>query len=186
MNAIRILILGEDPSQLVELERSILDAAERSESPAPSISRSTSFLEACRQVSRWGIRRGREPDGTFLSVRKGRRVELLDPREIVWARSEDDYTAVHARGGTHLVRIPLSRLEERLSPDRWVRIHRRYLVRLDEVRGWRSLGGGRMALRLEDPHGEFQVSRGHLARVRALLRLETLLGEKSPLAGARA
>jgi two-component system, LytTR family, response regulator len=59
---------------------------------------------------------------------------VVDPDEIDWIEAEDYYVRVHAGGTRHLLRESLSALEARLDPERFVRVHRGALVRLDRVR----------------------------------------------------
>jgi two-component system LytT family response regulator len=54
--------------------------------------------------------------------------------EIVWIESDDYYVRVHSAQGHHLLRASLDRLEERLDPQRFVRVHRKALVAIPEVR----------------------------------------------------
>lgn len=54
--------------------------------------------------------------------------------EITFVEAQGDYARLHTRDGTtHLIRIPLSNLEERWRAKGFVRIHRRYLVSLASV-----------------------------------------------------
>src|SRR5262249_52317944 len=48
--------------------------------------------------------------------------------EIDYIEADDVYVIVHADGRRHLVREALDRLEQRLDPSRFTRIHRRYIV----------------------------------------------------------
>ena len=48
--------------------------------------------------------------------------------------AEGDYVRLHtADGGAHLVRIPISHLEERWSAHGFIRIHRGYLVSFKHI-----------------------------------------------------
>jgi two-component system LytT family response regulator len=48
---------------------------------------------------------------------------------IEWVGSEDEYVRLYAASGSYLMRGSIRQLEQRLDPDRFVRIHRRVLVR---------------------------------------------------------
>ena len=55
----------------------------------------------------------------------------LVPRSTVrWVEAQGDYARLHTTEGSHLVRIPLSVLEERWRDAGFVRIHRSFLVAL--------------------------------------------------------
>ncbi|QSQ24553.1 response regulator transcription factor [Pyxidicoccus parkwayensis] len=54
--------------------------------------------------------------------------------DTVWRlSSEDKYVRLHTAQGEHLVRQSLRALEERLDPERFVRVHRGDIVNLDAV-----------------------------------------------------
>jgi two-component system LytT family response regulator len=93
---------------------------------------------------------------------------LLDANEVDWIAAEDYYAGVHAGGKKHRVRESLSALEARLDPERFVRVHRGAIVRMDHVRELRSTDSG-LVIVLRDGT-RLPVSRRRQARVRALLR----------------
>jgi two-component system LytT family response regulator len=94
---------------------------------------------------------------------------VLDIEEIDWIQAEDYYAAVHPRGRRHLIRESLASLEQRLDPDRFVRVHRSAIVRLDRVREIRSAGPGESVLILRDGT-RVPVSRRRREQVTELLR----------------
>ena len=94
---------------------------------------------------------------------------VLDVDEIDWIQAEDYYAAVHARGRRHLIRESLTSLEQRLDPDRFVRVHRSAIVKLDRVREMRSTAPGESVLVLRDGT-RVPVSRRRREQVGELLR----------------
>jgi two-component system LytT family response regulator len=87
-------------------------------------------------------------------------VLLLDAAEVDWIEAEDDQAVIHAGTAGHRVRQPLAALEARLDPDRFVRVHRSAIVRLDGVREVRET-----TLVMRDG-SEVPLSRRRAARVR--------------------
>jgi DNA-binding LytR/AlgR family response regulator len=86
--------------------------------------------------------------------------------DIAYVEAQGDYARLHTDDGSHLVRIPLSALEERWASRGFVRIHRSHLValaRIDELR----LDGGATTVRVGD--AELAVSRRHTRELRDLL-----------------
>ncbi|MGW2014560.1 LytR/AlgR family response regulator transcription factor [Streptomyces sp. NPDC001927] len=86
--------------------------------------------------------------------------------DIAYVEAQGDYARLHTDEGSHLVRIPLSTLEERWAARGFVRIHRSHLValaRVDELR----LDGGATSVRLGTT--ELAVSRRHARQLRDLL-----------------
>jgi two-component system LytT family response regulator len=94
---------------------------------------------------------------------------VLDVEEIDWIQAEDYYAAVHARGRRHLIRESLASLEQRLDANRFARVHRSAIVRIDRVREMRSAAGGESVLVLRDGT-RVPVSRRRKEQVSALIR----------------
>ena len=69
-----------------------------------------------------------------LVIREGERIRFLDVGSVDWFESADNYVKVQVGVAEHLVRTTLQRLEQRLDPARFIRIHRRLIVNLDRVR----------------------------------------------------
>ena len=63
--------------------------------------------------------------------------------------SEDDYVAIHTGTGSHLMRGSIRQFEDRVEPDLFVRVHRRWLVRKAAITELRTprLGGAEVVLR---------------------------------------
>jgi DNA-binding LytR/AlgR family response regulator len=83
--------------------------------------------------------------------------------QVRYVEAQGDYARLHTAAGSHLLRTPLSVLEERWSDAGFVRIHRSTLVALahvDEVR----LVDGHCTVRLGD--AELPVSRRHTRELR--------------------
>lgn len=62
--------------------------------------------------------------------------------------SEDEYVAIHTMTGSHLMRSSIRQFEERVEPDVFVRVHRRWLVRkaaIAELRT-RRVGGAEVVM----------------------------------------
>jgi two-component system, LytTR family, response regulator len=94
---------------------------------------------------------------------------MLDPADIDWIGADDDHAAIHAGKGRYRVRGSLTALEAKLDPARFVRVHRTAIVRLDQVREWKTRSG--QALLVLRDGTELPVSRRRLATVRRLLHV---------------
>ena len=97
---------------------------------------------------------------------------VLDVDEVDWIQAEDYYAAVHARGRRHLIRESLASLEQRLDPNRFIRVHRSAIVPLDRVREMRSVAPGESVLVLRDGT-RIPVSRRRREQVAELIRRST-------------
>ena len=85
-----------------------------------------------------------------LFVRSGRAIVPVAVESVRWFEAVGDYVAAHADGGQHLLHVPLQRLEARLDPARFERIHRTHIVNLDRVGSFRREPDGRMVALLDD------------------------------------
>jgi two-component system LytT family response regulator len=68
-----------------------------------------------------------------LWIRSRGQVLILNVDEIDWIEADAKYSCVHARDAMHRLREPISRVEARLDPARFARIHRSAIVNLDRV-----------------------------------------------------
>ena len=69
-----------------------------------------------------------------LVIREGERIRFLGVGSVDWFESADNYVKVRVGAAEHLVRTTLQRLESRLDPAHFIRIHRRTIVNLDRIR----------------------------------------------------
>ena len=85
----------------------------------------------------------------FLVPGRGRTV-VVDVDDVDWIEAADYYATLHAAGKAHLLRETLTALEQRLDPERFVRVHRSAIVNLDRVREIHPLFRGDCELVLKD------------------------------------
>lgn len=72
----------------------------------------------------------------------------LSPADIEWIESQGNYVALHAGPSVHLIRETSINCEAKLDPNRFVRIHRRFLVAIDRIQELRPLTNGDAIVRL--------------------------------------
>jgi len=111
-----------------------------------------------------------EPDPDHISVELGGVTRFVAVEDITHAEAHGDYARLHTAQGSHLVRIPLSTLEERWRSRGFVRIHRRHLVALGHISELR-LDAGTVSVLVDSV--ELQVSRRHARELRDLLMRRT-------------
>ncbi len=76
------------------------------------------------------------PPAQFLErvvVRDGAKVDIIPCERLDYAEAQDDYVMLRAQGKSHLKQETISNLEAALDPNRFVRIHRSYIVNLERV-----------------------------------------------------
>jgi two-component system LytT family response regulator len=66
-------------------------------------------------------------------VKDGVTVTVLPVAAINYVKAEDDYVLLRSGGRNHLKKQTLASLEEALPKERFVRIHRSYLLNLDRL-----------------------------------------------------
>ncbi|MDF3148177.1 MULTISPECIES: LytTR family DNA-binding domain-containing protein [unclassified Streptomyces] len=107
-----------------------------------------------------------EPDPDHIPVELGGVTRFVSVDDITHVEAQGDYARLHTDKGSHLVRIPLSTLEERWRSRGFVRIHRRHLVALRHI-GELRLDAGTVSVMVGSE--ELQVSRRHARELRDLL-----------------
>ena len=104
-----------------------------------------------------------------LFVRIGGTLVPLPVERVSWFEANGDYVTAHAGSTGHLLHLSLSRLESRLDPRRFVRVHRTHIVNLDQVRAFRRDARGNLEAELLDG-ARVPVSRARAQEVRKLGR----------------
>lgn len=102
-----------------------------------------------------------------LFVRSGRAITPVAVSDVVWLEAQGDYVAAHTMRAQHLLHLSLNRLESRLDPARFSRIHRAHIVNLDHVASFRRLGKDHLVAELRDGT-RLDVSRGRAKELRRL------------------
>lgn len=95
------------------------------QAPAPAAERGAAAVSALQSQPGEALAR--------ILVRDRGRIFPLALDEIEHLRADLKYTQITARGANFLVRMPLSDLEARLDPTRFLRVHRNAIVNLDFV-----------------------------------------------------
>jgi two-component system LytT family response regulator len=127
------------------------------QAPAPEVLRAAQPPDA--KVERLVVRQGP----------KGANVVVIPVAELDYAVAQDDYVGLHTKGREYLKPQTLADLESSLDPRRFVRIHRSYLLNLDQLARLESEGGEVKSALLKDEKTRLPVSRSGYARLKALL-----------------
>jgi DNA-binding LytR/AlgR family response regulator len=113
-----------------------------------------------------------------VPVELGGRTRYVRRSDVRFVEAQGDYVRLHTPTGDHLVRIPISRLEEHWSHAGFVRVHRSYLLAVPAVRELRSdVTGGMLA---HTDVGDVPVSRRHARELRELLLEAATRGDFEP------
>jgi len=138
-----------------------------------------SALNRCRELARRGdrfapelramldaVRPQRRADR--LMVRQGGRTILVRTDELDWIEAAANYLKLHRGSQTHLLRETMQRLEARLDPARFARIHRSTIVNLDRIAHVEPYFHGDMIVKLHDGTS-LTMSRTYRRRFEALI-----------------
>lgn len=85
-------------------------------------------------------------------VKRGGKSTLVRAEDVDWIESDGNYVSLHVGPQSHLVRSTLAACADRLDPQRFVRIHRRYIVNIDRVKEIQPWFGGDSILVLNNGH----------------------------------
>jgi two-component system, LytTR family, response regulator len=85
-----------------------------------------------------------------IVVRKTSGAVFVPVSEIDWIEAADYCARIHTHGKVHVIRETMQRLEQRLDPGRFFRVHRSGIVNLDRVREMQPAPHGDHVLVLQD------------------------------------
>ena len=83
-------------------------------------------------------------------VRKLGKEFLVAAVDIEWLEAEGNYVNLHVRGRLYPLRSTMTSLEPRLDPQRFLRVHRSYIVNLEHLAEIEPLETGDARLKLRD------------------------------------
>lgn len=106
-----------------------------------------------------------------LSVERGGKRAFIPVSDIVYIEAKADYSSVITCAGSYLVNESISSLERRLAPQGFMRVHRSFLVNLDDVHDVEVSRSGLMDLKVERVDASVPVSRRRASEVKARLGL---------------
>ena len=87
-----------------------------------------------RALSRSGDRPGEPGNGDSIPLEAAGRTRWVAPAQVRWVEAVGDYVRLHLTDGdAHLLRMPISHLEERWAAQGFIRIHRSYLVPVGQI-----------------------------------------------------
>ena len=106
---------------------------------------------------------------TRLFVRVGGTLVPLPLGSVSRFEADGDYVIAHAEKARHVLHLSLSRLETRLDPRRFARVHRAHIVNLEQVRAFRPDAAGNLEAEMLDG-SRVPVSRARAQEIRSLGR----------------
>jgi two-component system LytT family response regulator len=105
------------------------------------------------------------PPVKTVAVKTRGRLGYVDVAGIEWIETQGNYLALHVGGRSHLIRETLQSFAGRLDADRFIRVHRRVIVAIDQIREIEPLANGDSTLILRDGR-TIRASRSYREAVR--------------------
>lgn len=147
-------------TRLAEAVRRVRARRAESTPEAPAASTAEQAVETASQLAT-------PPPDETIAVELGGITRYLKRSDIAYVEARGDYVRLHTRAAAHLIRTPLTTLEERWRDVGFLRVHRQFLVNTAYVESLRSSAG---RLTVDLGHGQaVPVSRRHTAAVRQAL-----------------
>ena len=77
----------------------------------------------------------RQPDSIIerVVVKTGSKIKVIPVSRIQYLEAQDDYVMVYTENSKHLKQATMNFFETHLDPNEFIRIHRSYIVRIDQV-----------------------------------------------------
>ena len=104
---------------------------------------------------------------TRLFVRSGNNVVPVAVSSVLWFEADGDYVVAHTENGRHMLHLSLNRLEARLDPEKFARIHRAHIVNMDHVIAFRRQDRTKLVAELSDGK-RLAVSRERAKEIRGV------------------
>jgi len=101
-------------------------------------------------------------------IKAGGRVVFIKASDVDWIGADDYFIKLHVSGKSHLLRMSMNELEQKLDPEAFLRVHRSTIVNFDRVKELRQTSNGEYVVVLKDGV-ELKLSRGRRARLEQLL-----------------
>jgi two-component system LytT family response regulator len=103
-----------------------------------------------------------------IVIRSGGRVSFLRTDEVDWIEAAGNYVELHVGKDSHLLRETMNKLESRLDPKRFLRIHRRLIVNVERIKQLEGVTHGEYLVVLKDGT-RLSSSRGYREGLQKLL-----------------
>ena len=112
--------------------------------------------------------RHQRPGTVRFPVKTPGRVFFVKMEDIDWIEAADNYVTLHVGTENHLLRETMSSIENKLDPDRFLRIHRSTIVNVDRIKELRPFFHGEYMTILKDGT-QLSLSRSYREKLLAVL-----------------
>ncbi len=135
-----------------------------------AVERVRQHLQALKQDARAGVAsvEGSSPYSHRIVFKSRGRILFLPVTSIRWIAAEENYVRICTDSETHLLRETMARLEEKLDPQMFLRVHRSAIVNLQYVKEVRTESDGEASVVLLNGQ-KVGMSRSYRSRINELL-----------------
>jgi two-component system, LytTR family, response regulator len=123
VNAIDYLLKPYSIERLQQAVNKVLISFEAAEEETPDYSKLSEY-----NVSK---------PGEYLKrvvVKTGHKIKFISTDEIIYIESQDDYVMIYTKDVRYIKQSTMKFFESGLAPDKFVRLHRSYIVNVDEIK----------------------------------------------------
>jgi len=113
------------------------------------------------------VRETSGPQERFF-VKTGNHIDVIPVEEIMHLEAQDDYVEFHTTKGRFLKKETMTRLELQLPPDKFLRVHRSHIIRLDQMEKLEKYGKESYMVILKDGT-KVQVSKSRIKSLKEQL-----------------
>ena len=95
------------------------------------------FLKAVSKAERHfeNLFLGNKPnDRNYLFIRKDSIVHKVPVNDVLWIEAMGDYVTIHTKDKKYILHSTLRTIESKLSKDKFIRVHRSYIVQLENIK----------------------------------------------------
>jgi two-component system, LytTR family, response regulator len=110
------------------------------------------------------VKVGQEYD-THVFVQKSEKLINLPVEDIIYLEASGDYTVLNTKGDQYLSSSGIGKLEEKLNPDMFIRIHRSTIINLNYLKEIEKHFNGGMIVKMQSGKS-FPVSRTYAKLIR--------------------
>ena len=102
-------------------------------------------------------------------VKSNTKIHVIPISKVRYIEAQDDYVMLYTDEGKHLKQGTMKYFEEHLDPEEFLRIHRSYIVRLDQVSQLEPYGKDSYVAKLKNSDTTIKISKNGLKSLKAKL-----------------
>ncbi len=91
------------------------------------------FLEAVNKV-----KTPAQPRKETISIHSDKKTVIIPLTEILFIESQKEYISIETTSGKHVSKYALSKIEEELNPEKFLRVHRSFIVAIEKIKAFNA------------------------------------------------